>query len=161
MVALIAPIHTSGGNMSKPLAVPTIAQVLDSTPKDSGDEYADRLITYATLMWHWDGVDRKSASPRTIRKLIKQMDDWATDQIAGVMPNMVDEDDRVGLQVGDVTYWLACPSISRMPKRVPQATDYYRNIITQLADNPEAWMELPYLYYLQVTECIGKVMGFL
>jgi hypothetical protein len=140
--------------------MPTIQNVLDSTPKDSGDDYKDRLTTYACLSFYWDGVDRSQSTVRSLRKMIAKMDDWAVTQVDGT--TIIDsEDDEVGLQVGDEVFWFICPSLSNMPKKSSHLPTYYRNIINNTAKDPIAVFNLPYLHYPQVTEAIGKVMGFL
>lgn len=127
-------------------------------PTNGLDQYEDRLQAYATLGFYFDGVDYSNKSARVISNLIKRMDSAAVDY---QVTQLRDEDnDRFGFAVEGKEYWFTSPSIQKLPKTskliVPK---YYKELINNLADDPQAVLDLDYALFGELSDCLGECLG--
>lgn len=150
------------------LKLPTIKDLLNSMPASGTDTHEDRLATYASMAFYWDGKDRKSASVKSISKAIQAMDSYANDCIGGLISTQYEDEDKdvYGVHfhsevLGGATVEFISPSLSNLPKRTDNQPVYYRDCIETLATKPDEVMGLPYLYFSEMCTALGKSLGLL
>lgn len=139
-------------------ATPTIDCLLHSMTPSGLDSFEDRLGTYSVLGFWFDGGDYSNKSTRAVTNLIKRMDALVPSPLP--ITQLEDEDnDRYGFTFGGAEYWFTSPSIQKLPKSNREnLPKYYRELI-QLADQPEAVLELPYYLFGAIGDTLGKCLG--
>ena len=150
------------------LKLPTIKDLLNSMPSTGTDTHEDRLATYASLSFYWDGKDRKQASVKAISKTIQAMDSYANSCIGSLVSEQVEDEDndKYGVSFKSELLGLSAvefisPSLNNLPKRTENQPVYYRDCIEKLATNPDDVMGLPYLYFSEMCTALGKSLGLL
>lgn len=138
---------------------PTIDHLLNAMPATGLDSFEDRLETYATLGFYFDGTDYSNKSARVVSKLIKVMD-AAIPSPLPAEPLEDEDNDRWGIRYCDTEYWITSPTIRNLPRQVKgNMPKYYRELIEKLATDPVAMLALPYYLFPLVGDALGKSLG--
>ncbi len=136
---------------------PTIKNLLACIPSNGIETVKDELLTYASLSFYFDGEDMKDAKVNKIKakqKLIESLN----------VPNqaeITEMDDEYLLTIEGVgSYRFMVPSLKNMPEiKEGQLSSNVKAAINQLAEDPSGILSLPFCYFKDVVEVVGKSIG--
>lgn len=160
--------------MIKTYNLPTIRHLLDSMPSEGVSTATDRMTAYATLGYHYDGIDRRTGySVRRIKKFITELDDYAYQITGDFSVDQIDDEDAdlFGCQItfpgtdhfpsGQRLIDFKSPTLQNMPKQNPNQSMFLKAAIKALAVDPDEVLNLPYTLFPGISEALGRALGFL
>ena len=126
-------------------------------PSEGMEGLENQYRLYAALSFYYDGEDMKTAKVTAIKKKMTLIDNAAK---LDELPEIIEDDDRVGFVFNGEQYWLNVPSLNSMPKTNPsQSKKFTIEALKLLSDDHDKLLLLPYSLFAVLIETLGKSLG--